>query len=191
MLFAHKVLAPLIVGSVLIIGCGKGEKKSVPASQTQVQHTIYHCAMHPQIVKDGPGDCPICGMALVPIETKISGSWNAGLEGAYPVIRVEGLTARRMGIRVTSPVRTRTPDSLGADVWSIPVQSLVRTGGRQVIVLYLGNGLYQPRDVKTGTETRTSIEILEGLEDEDRVVVSGQFLLMSQSELQAKGSNHE
>ena len=27
----------------------------------------YTCPMHPQIVRDGPGSCPICGMALVPI----------------------------------------------------------------------------------------------------------------------------
>jgi Cu+-exporting ATPase len=27
----------------------------------------YTCPMHPEIVRDGPGDCPICGMALVPI----------------------------------------------------------------------------------------------------------------------------
>ena len=27
----------------------------------------YHCPMHPQVVKDGPGSCPICGMDLVPI----------------------------------------------------------------------------------------------------------------------------
>src|SRR5678815_4913569 len=27
----------------------------------------YTCPMHPQIVRDGPGDCPICGMALIPI----------------------------------------------------------------------------------------------------------------------------
>jgi P-type Cu+ transporter len=27
----------------------------------------YTCPMHPQILKDAPGDCPICGMALVPV----------------------------------------------------------------------------------------------------------------------------
>src|SRR2546423_1885729 len=26
--------------------------------------TTYTCPMHPQIVRDGPGTCPICGMAL-------------------------------------------------------------------------------------------------------------------------------
>ncbi len=29
----------------------------------------YHCPMHPTMVSDHPGDCPICGMRLVPIET--------------------------------------------------------------------------------------------------------------------------
>ena len=30
-------------------------------------NTRYACPMHPEIVRDAPGDCPICGMALVPI----------------------------------------------------------------------------------------------------------------------------
>jgi membrane fusion protein, copper/silver efflux system len=28
----------------------------------------YHCPMHPSYISDKPGDCPICGMKLVPIE---------------------------------------------------------------------------------------------------------------------------
>jgi Cu+-exporting ATPase len=37
--------------------------------------TIYTCPMHPQIRQAGPGNCPICGMALEPL---ISGSDQAG-----------------------------------------------------------------------------------------------------------------
>ena len=39
----------------------QGEAKPLP------QGTLYTCPMHPEIVKEGPGHCPICGMALEPM----------------------------------------------------------------------------------------------------------------------------
>src|SRR5438045_3834946 len=39
--------------------------KSQPASVPE--GTIYTCPMHPQIRQIGPGNCPICGMALEPV----------------------------------------------------------------------------------------------------------------------------
>ncbi|MDC0936958.1 efflux RND transporter periplasmic adaptor subunit, partial [Pirellulales bacterium] len=35
--------------------------------------SIWTCAMHPQIRRDGPGSCPICGMDLVPVKKSIAG----------------------------------------------------------------------------------------------------------------------
>jgi Cu+-exporting ATPase len=32
----------------------------------EINHVEYTCPMHPQIVRDAPGSCPICGMALEP-----------------------------------------------------------------------------------------------------------------------------
>jgi Cu+-exporting ATPase len=39
----------------------KGEPEPLPSG------TLYTCPMHPQIVQEGPGPCPICGMALEPM----------------------------------------------------------------------------------------------------------------------------
>jgi P-type Cu+ transporter len=38
-----------------------------PAPKAMPAGTQYTCPMHPEIVKDGPGSCPICGMALEPM----------------------------------------------------------------------------------------------------------------------------
>ncbi len=38
-----------------------------PSAAGAVAGARYTCPMHPEIVRDQPGDCPICGMALVPI----------------------------------------------------------------------------------------------------------------------------
>ncbi len=34
------------------------------------EHQQYTCTMHPEVVKDAPGKCPICGMKLVPVVKK-------------------------------------------------------------------------------------------------------------------------
>src|ERR1700682_2769480 len=40
---------------------------SAPPASARAAGAQYTCPMHPEIVRDAPGDCPICGMALVPI----------------------------------------------------------------------------------------------------------------------------
>src|SRR5213080_2773320 len=45
------------------IGIQRGRKQQPVATDT----ITYTCPMHPEIVRDGPGSCPICGMALEPL----------------------------------------------------------------------------------------------------------------------------
>ena len=42
-------------------------KPAAPAPAEAVVGAQYTCPMHPEIIRDGPGDCPLCGMPLVPI----------------------------------------------------------------------------------------------------------------------------
>ncbi|MGZ8401512.1 MAG: HAD-IC family P-type ATPase, partial [Methyloceanibacter sp.] len=51
----------------------KGEPEPLP------QGTLYTCPMHPEIVQEGPGHCPICGMALEPMGAAPSDAPNPEL----------------------------------------------------------------------------------------------------------------
>src|SRR3954469_2115537 len=41
--------------------------------------TTYTCPMHPEVVRDGPGACPICGMALEPMTASLDDAPNTEL----------------------------------------------------------------------------------------------------------------
>ncbi len=47
---------------------------------SQERHVQYHCPMHPNFISDKPGDCPICGMKLVPSDEKP----ETGAHGDHP-----------------------------------------------------------------------------------------------------------
>ncbi len=45
---------------------GNSRKKKAMEAEQSAKGALYTCPMHPQIVQEGPGTCPICGMALEP-----------------------------------------------------------------------------------------------------------------------------
>jgi multidrug efflux pump subunit AcrA (membrane-fusion protein) len=60
------LILALLAPAVVFIACSKN---SQAASQTEKQKTQkYQCPMHPNYTSDKPGDCPVCGMNLVPME---------------------------------------------------------------------------------------------------------------------------
>ena len=56
------VIVQLICASLFI-----GVFASCSKSTSPTENTLYTCSMHPQVIQDQPGDCPICGMKLVPV----------------------------------------------------------------------------------------------------------------------------
>jgi len=66
---------------------------------------------------------------------------------------------------------------------SVPKEALIDTGTKQIVYLDLGDGRYQPREVKIGRRGDEYVEILAGLQSGDRVVAQGNFLIDSESRL--------
>ncbi len=54
------------------------------ASQSKNSAKQYHCPMHPNIISDKPGDCPICNMRLVPSEVEAVAVAPAGVKTRKP-----------------------------------------------------------------------------------------------------------
>jgi len=59
------VLALLVVVAGCVSGCRSSDRPGEGGSAV----AKYHCPMHPTVVSDRPGDCPICGMKLVLIKS--------------------------------------------------------------------------------------------------------------------------
>ena len=118
------VVAIASTGAFLVACRGSVEHGTGSAAGHEAK---YHCPMHPTVVSDKPGDCPICGMKLVPIEP-------AKTEPAAPPASAGG--GRRIAF-YRSPmdpaVRSDKPakDSMGMDF--IPVYEDEAAGAGSVV----------------------------------------------------------
>ena len=76
-------------------------------------------------------------------------------------------------------------DMASAEVLSVPDSAILDTGKRQAVLVELGEGRYEPRAVKLGRRANGYAEILEGVSEGDKVVISANFLIDAESNLQA------
>ncbi len=69
-------------GSIRYFCCDHCRRKFLagPAPAAPPAAGRYTCPMHPEVVQDGPGSCPLCGMALEPVEVSLEEEGSPELE---------------------------------------------------------------------------------------------------------------
>ncbi len=68
---------------------------------------------------------------------------------------------------------------------AVPIQAVLRTGKRDIALISLGEGRFAPRELRLGPQAGDEFQVLDGLQEGDRVVTSAQFLINSESNLRA------
>jgi RND family efflux transporter MFP subunit len=66
LLLVASLLLSVAVPVMVVTGCSRSAAAE-NASTNAPQKTLYTCGMHPWIIQDHPGNCPICGMKLEPV----------------------------------------------------------------------------------------------------------------------------
>jgi len=121
-------------------------------------------------------------------------TWNGVVDYIYPQVDPKTRTLRAR-ITLDNPDEALllnmfvqveiTANTTKQRVLTVPREAVILTGERETVIKSLGNGHFQPVDVQTGRRGEGSVEILSGLKQGDEIVVSGQFLIDSESSLQA------
>jgi Cu(I)/Ag(I) efflux system membrane fusion protein len=111
----------------------------------------------------------------------------------YPQVNKETRTTK-VRIEVANPDNILLPDmyadveiaaGAGSPVIAAPDSAVIDTGTKQIVILDKGDGRFEPREVKVGSQGSGFTEIRNGVVSGDRVVTSANFLIDAESNLKA------
>jgi len=85
-------------------------------------------------------------------------------------------------------VELMAPGGMGL---TVPVDALLDSGRQQVVFVALGDGYFEPRQVKAGRRLGDAIEITDGLKEGEQVASGATFFLDSESQLRAAVQSFE
>ncbi len=107
------VLALASGASLLLTGCNRSQTSAATGEATK-EKTLYTCGMHPRVVQDKPGNCPICGMRLTAIRKQAGASSAAAAPSGERKIKYYKSTMAPGEVRPTPG-----KDSMGMDMVAV------------------------------------------------------------------------
>ncbi len=118
-------------------------------------------------------------------------TWQGKVEYIYPSLDPKTHTLK-VRLRFDNPGEQLKPNMYanvkifgGAkqDTIVIPLEGLIRSGREERVIIALGEGRFEARQVLAGIESGNYVEILNGVKAGESIVISGQFLIDSEASM--------
>ena len=174
------------------------ERNALPNLTVQPDTRLYTIAdlstvwVFAQVFQNDLGRVKVGGPAALTVDSYPGRTFRGRVDFIYPDVDMTSRTAR-VRLVFTNPNLFLSPGMfvnvtlqvpLGNQL-VIPVNGVLQSGTRQIVFVDKGGGYLEPRDVQLGTQAGDEYVVLKGLKAGQRIVTSANFLIDSESQLQA------
>ena len=174
------------------------ERNALPNLNVQPETRLYTIAdlstvwVLAQIFQNDLGRLRVGAPTLLSVDSYPGRTFRGKVDFIYPDVDLTTRTARARLV-FSNPNLTLTPGMyvnvvlqvpLGNQL-VIPVSGVLQSGTRQIVFVDRGAGYLEPREVQLGPQAGDQYIVLKGLKSGERIVTSANFLVDSESQLQA------
>ncbi len=133
------------------------------------------------------------GKAKVQINAYPDKVFQGAVSYVYPTLKPE---TRTVQVRVDLSnaggllkpgmfAQVELPTASKGSVLTVPTSAVIDSGTRQIVLVQIKEGRFEPRDVKVGARSDDRIEVIEGVREGEQVVIAANFLIDAESNLKA------
>jgi Cu(I)/Ag(I) efflux system membrane fusion protein/cobalt-zinc-cadmium efflux system membrane fusion protein len=168
-----------------------------PATRLYTVADLSHVWVNAQVFQNDVGRLKPGGNGAITIDAYPGRTFSGHIEDILPQVDMTTRTVR-VRLAVSNPgvklkpgmfVNVNLKSSLGRQL-VLPASAVFQTGTRQLVFVDHGNGSLEPRDVVLGPRVGDDLVVLKGLDAHQQIVTSANFLLDSESQLQAAAGSY-
>ena len=175
------------------------EKKTVQGMRFMPGEVLYQIAdlssvwVMAEVAEQDIGAIKLGGIAQVSVDAYPEKDFMGKIAFIYPTLNS---ATRTVPVRVEIPnpkglfkpamfARVQIDVGKGEKVLTVPTSAVIDSGTRQIVLVQLAGGRFEPRTVKLGSRSENNVEVLDGIAKGERVVTSANFLIDAESNLKA------
>src|ERR1700730_17209616 len=174
------------------------ERNALPNMYTEPSTKLYtvadlsHVWVYAQVFQDDIGRVKPGDGAQITVDSYPGRTFSSQIEEILPQVDMATRTVR-VRLAMANPglklkpgmfVNVDAKTSLGRQL-VVPASAVFQSGTRQLVFLNHGNGSLEPKEITTGSRIGDDFVVLKGLEAHQSIVTSANFLIDSESQLQA------
>jgi Cu(I)/Ag(I) efflux system membrane fusion protein/cobalt-zinc-cadmium efflux system membrane fusion protein len=174
------------------------ERNALPNQYVQPETRLYTVAdlstvwVYAAVFQNEIGQLKVGDPATITTDAYPGRAFTGRVDFIYPQVDMTTRTARvrlvfsnpSLKLKPGMFVNVKMDISMGRQI-SIPVSGVFHSGTRSIVFVDHGSGYLEPREVELGPQAGNEYVVLKGLKAGERIVTSANFLIDSESQLQA------